>query len=152
MVGPWAINLKPPGEATFTIDDKSIGLADELQGEYVMRFVDPMPELLTAQREYGAPHSCTGRQFAPGQYCAQREYGIAHGQAGHVNGASGDQRPQSRIERHSAQREYGVPHSCTGRYCAPGQYCAQTVLVCLIGDDRQNLRLMLKKWGSLGKE
>ncbi len=32
------------------------------------------------------------------------------------------------------------------------QYPSYTVKLCLTGDEQQNLRLMLKKWGNLGKD
>ncbi len=32
------------------------------------------------------------------------------------------------------------------------QYPSYTVKLCLTEDDRQNLRLILKKWGNLGKD
>ena len=37
--------MKHSGETTFTVGNKIIGYADEIQGEYVMRFMDPMPKL-----------------------------------------------------------------------------------------------------------
>lgn len=37
--------MKHSVETSFSVDNKIIGYADEFQGEYVMRFVDPMPKL-----------------------------------------------------------------------------------------------------------
>ena len=88
--------MKPSGETTFTIADTIIGFADEVQGEYVMRFLDPMPELHAlgnARREYGAPHR----------------------RAGQLNGASGDRRPHGHTGRQNrAQRKHGAPHRRAG--------------------------------------
>ena len=41
----WEINMKHAGETTFTISNKIIGYVDEIQGEYVMSFMDHMPKL-----------------------------------------------------------------------------------------------------------
>ena len=41
----WDINVKHLGETSFSVNNKVIGYADEIQGEYIMRFVNPMPKL-----------------------------------------------------------------------------------------------------------
>lgn len=41
----WDINMKNTGETTISVNGKILGYADEAQGEYIMRFLDPVPKL-----------------------------------------------------------------------------------------------------------